>query len=112
MHGYLGREGTPPAELRAIGRDEVRSYGGEVLTGRVLDARSEAANGGQALNAPGGSGLAFLFEQLAQPPRDARQPRDPLGVVGREPQLEVLAELDRGPPRLRRRRRGDQLVLA
>ena len=36
MHGYLGREGLPPAELIAVGREEVRSYGGEVLrrTGR------------------------------------------------------------------------------
>ncbi|MAP63508.1 MAG: SAM-dependent methyltransferase [Microbacterium sp.] len=55
MHGYLGREGTPPAELRAIGRDEVRSYGGEVLTGRVLDVRREddrlrvALTGGSSL---------------------------------------------------------------
>ena len=31
MHGYLGRDGTPPAELVTAGRDEVRSYGGEVL---------------------------------------------------------------------------------
>jgi len=36
MHGYLGREGTPPAELTAIGRNEVRSYGAEVLDGRVV----------------------------------------------------------------------------
>src|SRR5918999_5676276 len=35
MHGYLGLEGLPPAELTAVGREEVRSYGGEVLTGRV-----------------------------------------------------------------------------
>lgn len=35
MHGYLGREGVPPAELIAKGREEVRSYGGEVLDGRV-----------------------------------------------------------------------------
>ena len=35
MHSYLGREGLPPAELTAIGREEVRSYGGEVLDGRV-----------------------------------------------------------------------------
>ena len=35
-HGYLGREGTPPAQLVAIGREEVRGYGGEVLAGRVL----------------------------------------------------------------------------
>jgi thioredoxin reductase/SAM-dependent methyltransferase len=36
MHGYLGREGAPPSELGATGRAEVRSYGGEVLSGRVL----------------------------------------------------------------------------
>jgi thioredoxin reductase/SAM-dependent methyltransferase len=36
MHGYLGREGAAPAELIGIGRAEVRSYGGEVLTGRVI----------------------------------------------------------------------------
>jgi thioredoxin reductase len=35
MHGYLGREGCPPSELTATGREEVRSYGGEVLDGRV-----------------------------------------------------------------------------
>jgi thioredoxin reductase/SAM-dependent methyltransferase len=35
MHSYLGREGVPPAELTTIGREEVRSYGGEVLDGRV-----------------------------------------------------------------------------
>lgn len=35
MHGYLGRDGTPPGELAADGREEVRSYGGEVLTGRA-----------------------------------------------------------------------------
>ncbi len=36
MHGYLGREGMAPKELTAIGRAEVRSYGGEVLVGRAL----------------------------------------------------------------------------
>ncbi len=35
MHGFLGRDGSPPSELTAVGRDEVRSYGGEVLDGRV-----------------------------------------------------------------------------
>lgn len=36
MHGYLGREGLPPAELTRIGRAEVRAHGAEVLTGRVV----------------------------------------------------------------------------
>ena len=35
MHSFLGREGLPPSELTTIGREEVRSYGGEVLAGRV-----------------------------------------------------------------------------
>lgn len=36
MHSFLGRDGTPPAELTDAGRDEVRRYGGEVLSGRVV----------------------------------------------------------------------------
>ncbi|MGH9056251.1 MAG: NAD(P)/FAD-dependent oxidoreductase, partial [Acidimicrobiales bacterium] len=35
VHGYLGHEGLPPSELTAIGREEVRGYGGEVLAGQV-----------------------------------------------------------------------------
>ena len=37
MHSYLDHEGLPPSELTAIGRDEVRSYGVEVLAGRAID---------------------------------------------------------------------------
>lgn len=45
MHSYLGREGQPPSELIAVGREEVRSYGGEVLNGRVTRvSRGEAGN--------------------------------------------------------------------
>ncbi|MGH3658066.1 MAG: FAD-dependent oxidoreductase, partial [Micromonosporaceae bacterium] len=35
VHNYLGREGTPPADLASTGRDEVTRYGGEIVTGRV-----------------------------------------------------------------------------
>jgi len=35
MHSYLGYEGRPPSDLTTAGREEVRSYGGEVLDGRV-----------------------------------------------------------------------------
>src|SRR4051812_23607727 len=41
VHNYLGREGTPPAELYAIGRAEVAGYGGEVIEGRVSGARRD-----------------------------------------------------------------------
>jgi thioredoxin reductase/SAM-dependent methyltransferase len=37
MHSYLGYEGAPPSDLIAAGRAEVRSYGGEVLTGMALN---------------------------------------------------------------------------
>lgn len=35
VHGYLGHEGVAPAELTTVARGEVRSFGGEVLAGRV-----------------------------------------------------------------------------
>ena len=37
MHGYLSRDGMPPAELLAAGSDEVRRYGGDIATGTVTD---------------------------------------------------------------------------
>jgi thioredoxin reductase len=37
MHGYLSRDGMPPAELLARGRDEVAGYGGTVVDGVVTD---------------------------------------------------------------------------
>ena len=33
MHGFLSRDGLPPGELLAHGRNEVKSYGGEIITG-------------------------------------------------------------------------------
>jgi len=57
VHNYLGREGTPPAELYAIGRGEVQSYGGTVRTGRVVQVRREddgfslALDGGDTVRA-------------------------------------------------------------
>ncbi|MBN6051626.1 FAD-dependent oxidoreductase [Nonomuraea sp. RK-328] len=36
MHNYLGRDGTPPGDLLADGREEVTRYGGELVTGRVV----------------------------------------------------------------------------
>jgi thioredoxin reductase len=41
VHDVLGREGTPPAELMAIGRREVAGYGGSVVRGRVAALRRE-----------------------------------------------------------------------
>ncbi|MFG2652617.1 NAD(P)/FAD-dependent oxidoreductase [Streptomyces sp. NPDC048436] len=38
VHGLLGLDGTPPAELLRTGRREVRRYGGTVVTGEVIAA--------------------------------------------------------------------------
>jgi thioredoxin reductase len=57
VHNYLAREGTPPAELLATGRDEVIRYGGEIVTGRVEAATHDGdgfrvtLTGGRAVRA-------------------------------------------------------------
>jgi thioredoxin reductase len=43
VHGFLTRDGMPPAELAAIGRAEVRRYGGEVVDGRATSAAMSGA---------------------------------------------------------------------
>jgi thioredoxin reductase len=42
VHGLLGLDGTPPAELYKRGRAEVRHYGGLVVSGKVASAEPAA----------------------------------------------------------------------
>jgi thioredoxin reductase len=42
VHGLLGLDGTPPAELLRQGREEVRRYGGQLVTGEVVSAAPTA----------------------------------------------------------------------
>ena len=56
VHNYLGREGTPPGELLAIGRDEVAAYGGQVVNGTVRTARALAPEQGGGFLAELGDG--------------------------------------------------------
>jgi len=37
MHGFLSRDGLPPRDLLAIGRDEVLGYGGDIIDSAVED---------------------------------------------------------------------------
>lgn len=46
VHGFLTRDGMPPADLLAAGRAEVEDYGGRVVAGRVTDVRRVALAGG------------------------------------------------------------------
>lgn len=42
LHNYLGRDGVPPADLLAAGRDEVTRYGGEIVSGSVADVSRDS----------------------------------------------------------------------
>ncbi|MEV0050255.1 NAD(P)/FAD-dependent oxidoreductase [Saccharopolyspora shandongensis] len=41
VHGFISRDGTPPAELLATGRAEVEHYGGRVAAGEVRAVRRD-----------------------------------------------------------------------
>jgi thioredoxin reductase len=59
VHNYLTRDGTPPADLLAAGRDEVVGYGGEIVTDRVTEIVREGRRGqggGFRLALAGGGG--------------------------------------------------------
>ena len=49
MHGYLGHEGTEPAEFLARGRAEIRRYGVDVIDGRVTDVMRNDDGGFRAV---------------------------------------------------------------
>ena len=53
MHGYLSRDGMPPVELLAAGRNEVTGYGGEIVEGTVADLVRDGRSGFWALLAGG-----------------------------------------------------------
>ncbi|WP_051733076.1 methyltransferase domain-containing protein [Kitasatospora phosalacinea] len=55
IHGLLGREGLPPAELVALGRAEVASYGGEFHDAEVRSVSREADGGFRAELSDGGA---------------------------------------------------------
>jgi thioredoxin reductase len=79
VHNYLGREGTPPAELLAIGRGEVSGYGGEVVTGRVVSAER--------------AGEGFGIRLADGPPVSARRLLVTTGLVDELPDIPGVREL-------------------
>jgi len=79
LHGYLGHEGRPPSELITAGREEVRSYGGEVLPGRVSRV-TRADDGRFRLELVGGNTIV------------ARRVLAATGLVDELPDIDGLAE--------------------
>ncbi len=49
MHGFLSRDGMPPAELLAAGRDEVTGYGATITAGTITQLVHCGPSGFQAL---------------------------------------------------------------
>ncbi|TDC10388.1 NAD(P)/FAD-dependent oxidoreductase [Streptomyces sp. 8K308] len=78
VHGYLGLEGTPPAELLARGRAEATGYGARFTEGRVVTA--ERGQDGFRLGLADGS--AVLADRLLVA----------TGLVDKLPEVAGLAE--------------------
>jgi thioredoxin reductase len=53
MHGFLSRDGLPPSELSAIGRDEVKRYGASIVAGVVTEVDRRDDNGFSVLLSDG-----------------------------------------------------------
>lgn len=83
VHGLLGREGTPPLELLARGREEVRSYGGLILEDAVLAARPADPVDGD---------LRFALDLASGARLTARRIIVATGVRDELPELPGLAE--------------------
>jgi thioredoxin reductase/SAM-dependent methyltransferase len=79
MHSFLSREGLPPAGLLAAGREEVRRYGGEVLSGRAAGV-SRAGDGGFRVRLASGHAVV------------ARRVLAATGLVDELPDIEGVAE--------------------
>ncbi|MBZ3902057.1 NAD(P)/FAD-dependent oxidoreductase [Streptomyces griseiscabiei] len=54
MQGYLSRDGMPPAEFLAIGREEIARYGVELLRGDVVDVTRDDDGRGFTVTLAGG----------------------------------------------------------
>ncbi|OHV49074.1 bifunctional NAD(P)/FAD-dependent oxidoreductase/class I SAM-dependent methyltransferase [Pseudofrankia sp. BMG5.36] len=92
VHNYLGREGTPPAELLAIGRVEVAGYGGEVVTGTVTAA--ERLDDAQGVGDDVGDGVGPRFRVTLADGRTVRARRllVATGLVDEQPDVPGVAD--------------------
>ena len=53
MQGFLSRDGMPPGDLLAVGRDEVQSYGGHLIAGTVATVERGTGPGFRVILANG-----------------------------------------------------------
>lgn len=79
-HNYLGREGTPPSELLAIGREEATGYGAEIVESEAVAAEK----------LPGGAGFRVVRKDGTAV--TARRLLVTTGLVDELPPIPGLAE--------------------
>ncbi|MEM9465692.1 MAG: NAD(P)/FAD-dependent oxidoreductase [Actinomycetota bacterium] len=53
LHGYLGFDGRPPADLVAAGRDDLAAYGAHLITDRVTEVDGDVESGFTVARAAG-----------------------------------------------------------
>lgn len=73
VHGLLGLDGTPPAELYERGREEVRRYGGVIVSGEVTCAEPAAPS---ALPASSASSAPSAPSAEGDPSAEATPPAE------------------------------------
>lgn len=83
IHGLLGNEGTPPAEFLARGRNEVRSYGGLVVSATVREAHPIPSDDGD---------LRFRIELVDGRTLEARRAVVATGIRDELPPIPGLAK--------------------
>ncbi|WP_042364774.1 methyltransferase domain-containing protein [Streptacidiphilus neutrinimicus] len=64
VHGYLGREGTPPGELIAAGRTELDGYGGRLAVGTVTSAAKDGEGFVVTVESPDGAAREVRARRL------------------------------------------------
>ncbi|NUP51658.1 MAG: NAD(P)/FAD-dependent oxidoreductase [Catenulispora sp.] len=89
MHGFLSRDGMPPMELLEVGRGEVLSYGGVIVT----DFVEKAERGASGLGNDSGSGSGFTVTLASGCVATARQLLVTTGLTDVLPEVPGVAEL-------------------
>ncbi|MGW7415758.1 NAD(P)/FAD-dependent oxidoreductase [Streptomyces sp. NPDC054863] len=93
MQGYLGRDGMPPSEFLAVGREEVQRYGVRLTTDEVTDITAHGDGGGESAAAGQSAAVGeFDVHLLNAPSVQARRIIVATGLVDELPDIPGLAE--------------------
>jgi thioredoxin reductase len=72
MHGFIGRDGTPPRDLLASGRREVLGYGGRIVADRVTQVHRRPDGGGLVVELEREESIGARRIRVATGQRDER----------------------------------------